>query len=351
MKRLTLSPPTEAHAIAASVLGKPGRDNALHVCVHTGQKTWRYLFDCGADCLAELSISEIQKIDAIFFSHLHFDHIAGFDHFLRFNFDREDKPVRIFGPRGTATIIHHRLQGILWDRVDGSPGKFFVTEIDHDSLATFLILTAEGFKNLHHENESRFCGRVKENNDVAVDAVILDHGTPSIGYIVKQKPQQSVDTARLQAAGLAPGPWLGMVKDPTRDSSERVEIGDAAFSLGELREKLIFTREGESVGYLTDFMTSPEIQQELVKVFSSCGTLVCENNYRDADRELARKNFHMVSSEVAGVAQSIAAGRLVLFHLSDRYTVEEWSELIGEVRELFPETYYPYEWAPVFGEA
>ncbi len=350
MKRLTLDPSSSTRALTAAVLGKPGRDNALHVCVHTGQKTWRYLFDCGADCLAELSISEIRKIDEIYFSHLHFDHIAGFDHFFRFNFDRDSKPVRIHGPKGTAEIIHHRLQGILWNRVDGSPGEFHVTEIDHDRLSTFVILAAEGFKKLNPVKETAFSGRVMDNSETAIDAVILDHGTPSIGYMVKRKPQRIVDAENLEAMRLSPGPWLGKVKDPATDDGESVTIGEAVFSLGDLRKKLLRIKDGESVGYLTDFMVSPETEQELVRLFSNCSTLVCENNYRDADRDLARKNFHMTSSEVAAVARSVAAKKLVLFHLSDRYSVQEWRELILEVRELFPETYFPGDWASFFEE-
>lgn len=65
------------------VLGEPGRDNALLARVGTGQATHRLLFDCGEGCLSALSAAEVRAIDALFFSHLHIDHVAGFDGFLR----------------------------------------------------------------------------------------------------------------------------------------------------------------------------------------------------------------------------------------------------------------------------
>jgi ribonuclease Z len=81
------------------------------VWVDTGQRVQRLLFDCGEECQRELPVAEIQAIDALFFSHLHVDHVAGFDTFLRHNYNRDGGPVQIFGPPGTATTLQHRFRG------------------------------------------------------------------------------------------------------------------------------------------------------------------------------------------------------------------------------------------------
>ncbi len=96
------------------VLGQPGRDNALYVELDSGQSITRLQFDCGEACQRELGVSEIRAIDHLFFSHFHVDHVAGFDSFLRSNYNRPDKPVRIWGPVGAADIVHHRLRGAIW---------------------------------------------------------------------------------------------------------------------------------------------------------------------------------------------------------------------------------------------
>src|SRR4051812_31351602 len=114
------------------VLGEPGRDNALLVRASTGQANWRLLFDCGEGCLSALSAAEIRAVDALFFSHLHIDHIAGFDAFLRLNFARPDAPVRVYGPAGTARAIGHRLLGVTWNLVAGQLGEFLVTDVEPD---------------------------------------------------------------------------------------------------------------------------------------------------------------------------------------------------------------------------
>src|SRR5262249_27743817 len=105
--------------LAFRVLGQPGRDNALLVTVDTGKTVSRLLFDCGDGCLNELTFGEVQGIDYLFFSHLHMDHVGGFDTFFRCTYDRTTKPNRIWGPPRTGAIMQHRFQGYMWNLVAG----------------------------------------------------------------------------------------------------------------------------------------------------------------------------------------------------------------------------------------
>ncbi len=125
--------------IAVPVLGEPGRDNALLARVGTGQATFRLLFDCGEGCLWTLSVAEVHAVDALFFSHLHIDHVAGFDGFLRLNFARPDGPVLVFGPAGTTRAIHHRLRGVTWNLTAGQPGEFRITIILSDRYPSLTL--------------------------------------------------------------------------------------------------------------------------------------------------------------------------------------------------------------------
>ena len=75
-------------SISFRILGKPGWDNGLMVCINSGTKLYRLLFDCGENILRDLNFHEVKSIDYLFLSHLHIDHIAGFDYFFRRNYDR-----------------------------------------------------------------------------------------------------------------------------------------------------------------------------------------------------------------------------------------------------------------------
>ena len=48
----------------------------------------------------------------------------------------------------------------------------------------------------------------------------------------------------------------------------------------------------------------------------------------------------MVSADVARLAARVRPEKLILFHLSDRYTHAEWLEQLEEVRAVFPATYF-----------
>ena len=67
---------------------------------------------------------EIQTIDHLFFSHLHMDHIGGFDTFFRCTFNRTAKENHIGGPPQTSTILHHRFQGFLWNLLGKEQATF-----------------------------------------------------------------------------------------------------------------------------------------------------------------------------------------------------------------------------------
>ena len=123
------------------VLGAPGRDNALFVKVDTGQAQTRFLFDCGDGCPHQVGPSELREVDHLCFSHLHMDHVSGFDLFFRVNFDRTAKANRIWVPHGSREIIQHRLRGFMWNLVDEKQeGEWSVHEIAPDTVRTATFL-------------------------------------------------------------------------------------------------------------------------------------------------------------------------------------------------------------------
>jgi len=229
------------------VLGQPGRDNALYVEVNTGQAIHRLLFDCGEGCLRDLSVAQIQQIDALLFSHFHIDHVAGFDSLLRSNYDRPDRPVRIFGPPGAAEVLQHRLRGATWNLVQGSPGEFLITEIHSQRMITFRFLTCEAFALAHLIDEVPSAGIVVDEPDYRIEARLMDHGVPCAAYCVREKPRSNVNTDALAQLGLVPGPWLKTANDPATAPDTEIQVGGASYRVGQLRQRLLVTTPGESI--------------------------------------------------------------------------------------------------------
>ncbi len=145
--------------------------------------------------------------------------------------------------------------------------------------------------------------------------------------------------------GLRPGPWLQKVRGPWAGDGETVVVGSDVRSVRELQELLLTETAGDSVAYLTDFLLDEAATDRLAWALRGVGTVVCESQYRHADVELARRNYHMTATQVATLAKRAGVSRLVLFHLSDRYQPDEWQTMLEEARTIFPATGVPEHWA------
>jgi ribonuclease Z len=330
-------------SIEFRILGTAGRDNALLVQVDSGQAVERLLFDCGDGCLSELSFADIRAVDHLFFSHLHMDHIGGFDTFFRCTFDREKKPNRIWGPPDTRRILHHRFQGFLWNLHGQMAATWLVADVHPGEILTSRFELREAFGISHDEGAQPFVRTLCDGAGFIVESLTMDHRTPTLAYIVREKKRQNIDTSRLASMGLRPGPWLKQLKEAT-DSSTAVVIDGTAHTIDELRQKLIVESAGDSIAYLTDFSLDEPALAKLTDALRGCRVIVCEGQYRHADMELAKKNFHMTTVLSATLAQLAKVEELVLFHLSDRYQREDWVEMLQEAVQIFPNTRYPSQW-------
>lgn len=330
-------------SITFNVLGSAGRDNALLVQVDSGQQIERLLFDCGEGCLTDVPFADIQAIDHLFFSHLHADHVGGFDSFFRCTFNRESRPNRIWGPPETSRIMQHRFQGFLWNLHGNMCGTWHVADVGAGEIRTTRFELNEAFAVAHDEGLRSHEATIVDGVGFSVQALTMDHRTPTLAFIVREKARWNIDTTKMASLGLRPGPWLKQLKE-NPGSTGSVMVGGSERSLAELRALLLVETPGDSIAYLTDFLLDEAVIERLSAHLQGCRTIVCEGQYRHADLELAQRNFHMTTQLSATLAKKSQAGELILFHLSDRYERDDWLDMLAEARRVFPNTRYPTAW-------
>ncbi|MBA4191337.1 MAG: ribonuclease Z [Planctomycetaceae bacterium] len=327
------------------VLGGPGDDNALFVAVDTGQRVSRLMFDCGDGCPHALETGDLLGMDHLFFSHFHMDHVAGFDLFFRLNFDREDPAVNVWVPPGGTEILHHRFRGFQWNLVGSNQrGTWDVHEISETSVRTTRFHAREAFRTPQTIAEQPRTAVIVKGEGFTVEAYQLDHGCPSLGYIVREASRVNVDTDRMAARGFSPGPWVKRLRGEPARAGEMVAIKGSEYSLAQIQGELLVTTAGESVAYLTDFRLNEATGEYLSARLRGVTTLVCESQYRAADVMLAENVMHSTSVEVATLAVRAEIGRLILFHVSARYLPDGLGELLAEARAIFPNTSFPDGW-------
>ena len=364
-------------SLSHRVLGAPGQDNLLRVDVNAGTAIHRLQFDCGDRCLDALAPGEIKATEQLFFSHLHMDHVGGFDAFFRSNFERAGRPVTLWGPPGTAAILHHRFRGFWWNIVNDVPGTWIVHEVHAERVESWRFEAREAFASAHPLAPFEHGGTIVSAPDFTVEAIALSHHGVSLGYLVREAARSVIDRERLRASGLPSGPWLRELKASAQEAGARnareaaeegragavradgaraggaeaggdrvewIEIDGKRYAASTLREDLLIESPRGSIAYLTDFLLDEATFERLVPRLAGIDTLVCESQYHPDDHRLAARNHHATIDRVAALAAASGVGTLVAFHLSERYERGVMSEMLSLARERFPRTRYPAHW-------
>ena len=330
-------------SIHFQILGQPGHDNALYVQVDSGQNLSRLLFDCGEDCPNALPFAEVLRIEHLFFSHLHMDHVAGFDSLFRMVYARENLPMQVWGPAGTTRIMQHRVQGFLWNLTEKLESPWLVHDVLENHVEVTRLEYIAEFDTARVSEQHPHNGTILQTPEFSVQVVQLDHLTPSLAYVLREPSKANIDTSKLAALGLKPGPWLREMKEASPEQ-KTIMVNGVERDLEALKAELMVVTEGDSIAYLTDFLLDDAAMEKLLPIIRGCKTVVCESQYLAEDRALALKNYHMITDRVATLAKEAKVGELVLFHVSDRYDAGQWKALLREARAIFSNTHFPTHW-------
>jgi len=150
-------------------------------------------------------------------------------------------------------------------------------------------------------------------------------GGPSLGYVIKEHVRRGrFDVEKAKTAGIPEGPLWGKVA-----KGEPIELPDgrrltAEGFVGE-------PRPGRLVAFTGD--TRP--CAATVDAAQGADLLIHEATFGEEERERARDTGHSTAKEAAQVALASKAKRLVLSHVSARYSISA-DELVKEAREVFP---------------
>jgi len=170
------SMPANGSVLSVSLLGtgtpKPIMERfGPSILVQAGSET--LLFDAGRGCLQRLRQLNLNydKIDALFLTHLHSDHIVGLPDLWLTGWlvSRRTNPLKVFGPAGTGSMTENLQKAFAYD---------IRIRIEDDKAP------AEGCNFLVKEIQQ---GIIYEKNGVKVIAFEVDHYpiVPAFGYRIE----------------------------------------------------------------------------------------------------------------------------------------------------------------------
>lgn len=260
-----------------------------------------WLFDCGEATQHQILHTSIKpsRIEKIFISHLHGDHIYGLPGLLSSrSFQGGETNVTVYGPTGVKSFIETSLQ------VSGTYLKYPLEIIEIEEGILF------------------------EDDQFVVETRQLDHGIPSFGFRIVEKDRPgTLLVDKLQAAGVNPGPIYKRIK-----AGETVTLED-----GRVMEATHFVAPKQK-GRIVTILGDTRFCKQAEKLAYEADVLVHEATFADGEEELARNYYHSTTTQAANIAKLAKVKKLCLTHISSRYDREASQELVKEARTVFPET-------------
>ena len=259
-----------------------------------------FLFDGGEGTQVSLKRLNLKwkKIDAIFVSHTHADHVTGLPGILMLSsqVDRTE-PLYIYGPPKIKEYIESS-RSVL-DMYINYP--IIVKEITAPCI-------------------------VHEAADFVVRAFPLDHTKTCVGYTLEEldRPGEFNPEKALQL-GVPVGPlWGQLQKGNNVQNSEGKTVRP--------EDVMGAKRSGRKFSFVTDTLYKNTIAKEV----QGSDLLICEGMFEDELIDQAREKKHMTASQAATIARDANVKRMCMIHYSPRYTDKELPKLLEQAKKIFP---------------
>ena len=261
-----------------------------------------FLFDAGEGTQVSLRRLNLRwkKINTIFISHTHADHVTGLPGILMLSaqVDR-DEPLYIIGPPKIKEYVETSRQVL-------------------DMYINYEIIIKE-------VNEP---GVVYKTDEFQVRAFWLEHTKPCLGYVFEEFPRPGAfDPEAARRLNVPCGPLWSKLQAGLAVAAADGTIVESSQVLGP-------PRSGRKFSFVTDTKYLPTIAPEV----AGSDFFVCESMFAKGMEQDAAEKKHMTCTQAARIARDAAVKKMALIHYSPRYTDYDLKQLVKDAQEIFPNT-------------
>lgn len=217
------------------------------------------LIDAGT-IQSKMTVDEALKVEHIFFTHTHLDHIADFPFFLDATFGRRHKPVQVYGLKEALTpMMEHIFNDKIWPNFSILPtketGQFQLNYIDS--------------------------GKSYEASGLSFTPVHANHTVPTVGYIV------SDGNSSIAFSG------------DTGPNDDFWEVVNQVKNLKAVILDLSFSKNEQKIANLSKHMTAEDVNAELTKLNQECDVYVF--HFKVGYSEILKEEISLLSHHGAPV--------------------------------------------------
>ncbi len=260
-----------------------------------------FLIDCGEGTQHQAFRLRLplDRVQQIFISHLHGDHVFGLIGLLTsFAMKGRGQLLEIFAPAGLDELVeaHRRVCGVFF---------------------TFPLQI--------HAVDTEVSKVIFENKSLEVHSIPLRHRTATSGFLFREKAKPRHILAEKIAEHQIPFDKIGGIKNGS----------DFVLPDGRIVPNLELTTApspSKTYAFCSDTMFHPPV----VDCVRGADLLYHEATFLEKHRSLAEFSCHSTAGDAAEIARSAGVKRLLLGHFSNRY--ESLEEHLAEARAVFADT-------------
>jgi len=260
----------------------------------------RVLVDCGEGTQRQLlrSGAGFRRLERLLLTHGHFDHVLGIPGLLStLGLLQSTDVMTVNGGPRTLYIVAGMLAG-LWGET-GAPIPLELVPVMEDQII--------------------------DEGDFAITCFPVRHrDTDSFGFSFESPARRHLQPDRLSALGVPDGPIRRLLAEGTPVTLTDGTTVDPEDVLGppEGSKKLVIVGDTETSDGLAEHARDAD-------------ALVIEATFLDRDAAIARDYGHLTAAEAAALAAMSGVKRLLLTHISGRYSAED---ILAEAKKIFPMT-------------
>lgn len=262
-----------------------------------------YMIDCGEGTQIRLRQYRIKynKINHIFISHVHGDHILGLPGIIgSFGLLGRREPLHIHCPEGVKEFVEAYVKYTNVRKIE-YPLHFHVHQSDE---ATVIL----------------------DNKDITVTTIPLEHDAPTAGFLFKEKKRPRKMLKKKIGEYQIPFQKINGIKSGDDFTTSDGQI----ISNAELTTKPLRSR---SYAFCSDTAYTETILPWIKKV----DLLYHESTFGDEKTEdLKKRNIHSTARQAATIAKKAKVKKLILGHFSPRY--KDLDVLLNQAKEVFKNT-------------
>lgn len=258
-----------------------------------------FLIDCGEGTQVQLRKNKLKfsKINHIFISHLHGDHMYGLVGLIStFMLLNRQTDLHVYGPKGIKEII--------------------LMQLRYSNSFT-------GYNLYFHELESKESEVIFEDDKVIVKTIPLQHRIYTNGFLFQEKPKErklNVEAVEKYQIDIAYYRKIKYGGDITLDNGQVIPNAELSFD----------PEPTKSYAFCSDTIYN----EAIVPLIQNVDVLYHEATFLESEADKAEKTMHSTAKQAATIAKLANVKHLVLGHYSTRYSSIELFQ--QEAAAIFP---------------